>query len=80
MYEKVADERALPDLSEPKGPMGLRDWVALYPELPLRTVSMCLWEANNTVLSRGSGGDQNAVVAWLVSTRLQELRSAAQDS
>jgi hypothetical protein len=59
--------------------MSLRDWAALYPELPLRTVSMCLWEANNTVLSHGSGGDQNAVVAWLVSTRLQELRSAAQD-
>jgi hypothetical protein len=72
--DEFDDVHKVIDLSEPKGPMELRDWAALYPTLPLRTVSLCLWEASNAARSHDSGEDLNAAVAWLVSARLEELR------
>jgi hypothetical protein len=61
------------DLTEPTGPMGLHDWAELYPALPLRTVALCLWQANEMAKAHGSDEDQNAVIAWLVSERLEEF-------
>jgi hypothetical protein len=68
------------DLTDPKGPMGLQDWVALYPRLPLRTISLCLWEASHAAQSHGSDEDRNSAVTWLVAERLEELRCAPSQS
>jgi hypothetical protein len=64
------------DLRDPPGPMSLQDWAELYPTVPLRTVSLCLWEANHAAQSR-DGQDRHVAVTWLVAERLEELRSAA---
>jgi hypothetical protein len=64
------------DLSEPRGPMTLKDWAALYPTVPERTISLCIWEASQNGRSHDSHEDRNAVIAWLVCERLEELRSS----
>jgi hypothetical protein len=73
MSEKRVDLSRLIDLTDPKGPMSLNDWADLYPALPLRTVALCLWQANEMARSHDSDEDQNAVIAWLVSERLEEF-------
>jgi hypothetical protein len=60
------------DLSEPKGPMALKDWAALYPKVPIRTISLCLWEANQGVHARDPEAI-NAAVTHLIVQRLEEL-------
>jgi hypothetical protein len=79
----IEQRRNLPariDLSDPRRPMTLGDWLARYPHIPMRTVSLCLWEAGNLAAhSSQSDEDQNALVAWLMSERLDELRRYAGD-
>jgi hypothetical protein len=55
--------------------MELKDWAALYPVVPIRTISLCLWEASQTARSNHSDEDQNAAVVWLVAERLGELNA-----
>jgi hypothetical protein len=73
MSEERVDPSRLIDLTDPKGPMSLNDWAELYTALPLRTVALCLWQASEMASSHASNEDQNAVIAWLVSERLEEL-------
>jgi hypothetical protein len=75
MSEEFAQPPKIIDLSDPKGPMALQDWAALYPTLPLRTISLCLWEASHAAQSHDEE-DQNVAVTWLVAERLEELRCA----
>jgi hypothetical protein len=78
MSEQHNDAPTVIDLSEPMGPMELRDWIELYPTLPSRTISQCVWDANNRIRSHdGSPEDRNVAVAWLVSQQLEALRCAA---
>ena len=73
MSEEFVEVPKLIDLTDPKGPMSLNDWAELYPALPLRTVALCLWQANEMAKSHDSDEDQNAAVAWFVAERLEEF-------
>lgn len=73
MSDERVDPSKMSDLTDPKGPLSLNDWAELYPALPLRTVALCLWQANEMAKSHDSDEDQNAVIAWLVSERLEEF-------
>jgi hypothetical protein len=64
------------DLSEPHGPMEIMDWAELYPTLPLRTISLCVWEANNSTRSHDSDAVRNAAVTRLIAARLEESRQS----
>jgi hypothetical protein len=64
------------DLSEPHGPMELIDWVEMYPTLPVRTISLCVWEANTATRSQDSDAVRNAAVIRLIAARLEESRQS----
>jgi hypothetical protein len=80
MFEQRRNPHARVDLSDPRGPMKLGDLLTLYPHIPMRTISLCLWEAGNLAAhSSQSDEDQNALVTWLMLERLDELRRCAGD-
>jgi hypothetical protein len=72
----LLDRPVLIDLSEPHGPMDIKDWAELYPMLPLRTISLCVWEAHNTSQSHDSDEMRNALMTRLIAARLEESRQS----
>jgi hypothetical protein len=64
------------DLSDPRGPMTLKDWAALYPKLPEGMISVCVSEASQGARGLHSDLDHNATIASLVSARLEELQAS----
>jgi hypothetical protein len=73
MSEELVELPTLIDLTDPRGPLSLNDWTELYPALPFRTVALCLWQANEMAKSHDCDEDQSALIAWLVSERLEEF-------